>query len=268
MNKIGAHLLGVILTGTVLAQPVSAAAQTLPGSVRDLVGVRASSGEAALETRGFTFISGGTKDDRKLGYWWNGNAKECIRVTTYDGSFEQLGVASKADCHQKSGNNDAAAAAAIGAAALIGAIALTHKSHDHDNDRHYDDMNSEAQFERGYRDGLYNHSYHNYDRSNSYSSGYQNGIRARGYHSEYRGGSYYSGGYSSHVSLRDLEGRDRSYVTGQLLGRGFVVRDSKKTDEGRYATYWNGSSRQCIIVHSRSGTVYSIDHTSDRTCVY
>jgi hypothetical protein len=268
MKRIGAPLLGVILAGTVLAYPLPAAAQTLPGSVRDLVGVRASAGEATLETRGFTFISGGIKNDRKLGYWWNGNTKECIRVTTYDGSFEQLGVASKADCHQKSGNNDAAAAAAIGAAALIGAIALTHKSHDHDNDRHYDDMNSEAQYERGYRDGLYSHNYHNYDRSQAYTSGYENGVRSRASETSYRKDNHHGGGYSAHVSLRDLEGQDRSYVKGQLASRGFQLRDDKKTEEGRYSTYWRAASRQCVIVTAHNGYVTSIEHTGAGTCSY
>ena len=45
--------------------------------------------------RGFTYIAGGTKDDRKLTYWWNG-------VTTFDGSYERLAVAPKSDCNQTS----------------------------------------------------------------------------------------------------------------------------------------------------------------------
>ena len=253
------------IAGAVLFQPMSLSAQALPGSVRDLVGVRASAGESTLEMRGFTYIAGGLKDDRKHSYWWNGNTKECIRVTTFDGAYERLAVAPKSDCNQKSGN-DAGIAVAVGAAAILGAIALSHKSHDHDSGNHYSDARNEAQYEQGYRDGLYSHSYHNYERSNSYTSGYENGVRARGHETAYRGSNYYSGGYSSHVSLRDLEGRPRSYVTGQLFGRGFVQRDSKKTDEGRFATYWRQASRQCIIVNSRGGTVYSIEHTSDRTC--
>ena len=157
MKITTSHIWRGAIAGAVLLQPVSVAAQALPGSVRDLVGARASSGESTLEARGFAYIAGGTRDDRKLGYWWNGNTKECIRVTTFNGLYENLAVSPKSDCNQKSGN-DAGVAVAIGAAALIGAIALAHKSHDHDNNNHYNDARSEAQYEQGYRDGLYNHS--------------------------------------------------------------------------------------------------------------
>lgn len=266
----GVSLVSFMAAGSaLLLQPVAAsAAEPLPGSVRDLVGARASSGESTLETRGFTFISGSTKHGQKLAYWWNGNTKECIRTATQDGNFAQIVVAPKQDCGQRGGNDGTAAAVAVGAAALIGAIALSHKSHDHHNDRHYDDAMREAQYERGYRDGLYHQSYHNYERSQAYTDGYQQGVRARGEETSYRGGSYYGGGYSSHINLWDLRGRDRSYVNGQLVGRGFVRRDDKRTEDGRYATWWREASQQCVIVVSRSGRVDSIESTSEQTCRY
>lgn len=268
MGMDSTRALAVILAGAMVCQPGIGSAQPLPGSVRDLVGARASSGESALETRGFTYISGGTRNGRKLGYWWNPNTRECVRVATADGAFEQITVAPKTDCNQRSGSNHGAVAAAVGAAALIGVLALAHKSHDHDNDRHYGDVQDEAQYERGYRDGLYSHSYHNYDRSQSYTSGYENGVRARGDEAGYRGGHYYGGGYGAHVSLRDLEGRERPYAIDQLASRGFVQRDSKRIEDGRYATFWREASRQCVIVTSHNGYVTSIERSAEQTCSY
>lgn len=261
-----ASLCGILASTALLMQPLPALAAELPGSVRDLVGTRASSGESTLETRGFTFISGGTRNGQKLSYWWNGNTKECIRTATDNGVFAQIVTAPKQDCGQRSGDNGAALAVGVGAAALIGAIALSHKSHHHDNDRHYDDVARESQYERGYRDGMYHQSYHNYDRSDAYTQGYENGVRSRGEETSYRSGSYYGGGYSSHVSIHDLRGADKGYAVGQLMRRGFVQRDNKKTDEGHYATYWREASRQCVIVVSHSGRIDSIESTSEDTC--
>lgn len=259
---------GTLMVGAVAMLPARSMAQPLPGSVRDLVGARASAGETSLEARGFSFISGGTRDGKKVAYWWNPNTKECVRVTTADGAFDRLAASPKSDCNQRSGDGGKAAAAVIGAAAIIGAIALAHKSHDHDNYAHYDDANNEAEYERGYRDGLYNNSYHNYDRSQAYSSGYESGVRARGHESGYRSGNYYGGGYLAHVSVRDLEGRERPFVWGQLAQRGFVIRDNKRTGDGRYATFWREASRQCVIVTSHNGYVDSIQRTDDRTCSF
>ena len=63
-----------------------------PSDVSDLIGVRASSGEQELRARGYSLTSSKTGSATKWGYWWN-----------------------------SSGNG---AAVAIGAAAIIGALAI------------------------------------------------------------------------------------------------------------------------------------------------
>jgi len=254
-----------LLIGALALQPAAAASDgQTPAGLADLVGVKGASGEAELEARGYSFIGGGMRDDRKISYWWNGAAKQCVRIATFDGRYESLATTSKADCNQKSG--DKGAAVAVGAVALLGAIALMHKSHDHDDGRHYEDSSSEAQYERGYRDGLYANSYHNYDRSSSYGSGYENGVRARGHETGYRGGSFFSGGYGGHVSLSDLNGRDRDGAFDELSNRGFRMRDNKDTGSGHSAVFWRQASRQCVIVSTRHGSVTGIDKVADGVC--
>jgi hypothetical protein len=183
---------------------------------------------------------------------------------TYDGNFQSLDQTTNADCNQKGGSGDKAAAVAVGAAALLGIVALASKSH-HRGDKDYDERGT-AEFERGHRDGLYGQAYHNYNRSDAYSSGYDSGVRERANQTSYRGGHNYSGGYSAYAEFNDLNGQARNYATGQLAARGFVQRDNKKTEEGRYMTFWRSGSSQCLVVHSRDGYIYSIESVSPRTC--
>ncbi len=251
------------LAAAMVLSPIAASAQA-PGSVRDLVGSRAAGGEDQLEYRGFSRISGHVEDDSKINYWWNGNTKECVKVVTYNGNFQSLNKTTNADCNQKGGNGDKTAAIAVGAVALLGIAALASKSH-HRGDREYDERGT-AEFERGHRDGLYNQPYHNYSRSDAYSTGFESGVRERSSQTGYRGGNSYGGGYSAFAEFNDLQGQARNYATGQLSSRGFTQIDNKKTDTGRYMTYWRAASRQCLILNSQNGYVVSIESVSARTC--
>lgn len=263
MFKSAARFCAVMATAAMIVVPVAASAKA-PGSIRDLVGARGAGGEEQLEYRGFHRISGHTEYDSKISYWWNGNTKECIKVVTYDGNFSAIDQTTNADCNQKGGSGDKTAAIAVGAAALLGIVALASKSH-HRGDKDYDERGT-AEFERGHRDGLYGQSYHNYDRSDSYSSGYDSGVRERAGQTSYRGGYNHGGGYSAYAEFNDLTGQDRKYVIGQLANRGFVMRDNKIAGDTRYMTFWREVSRQCLVTNSRGGTIYSIESVSDRTC--
>ncbi len=256
-----------LLAASALVFPTVPARADTPSSVRDLVGARAAGGESSLENRGFHYVTGSTKNNRKFNYYWNGRVKECLRVVTYDGRFETITLTSNSDCNQRGSDGDKAAAIAIGAAAILGIAALASKSH-HRDDK-YQDERSTAEFERGYRDGLYNHAYHNYGRSDAYSHGFEEGVRERSQESSYRPGNQYSyGGYSGYANVNDLEGRRREDAVSEINRRGFAMRDNKKTDDGRYMTFWRSQSNQCVILHSQNGYVISLESVSARTCSY
>jgi hypothetical protein len=261
--KLAGKMCALVVSAAMVATPVAALAST-PASVRDLVGAKGSSGETQLEYRGFSLISGHVEYDSKVNYWWNGNTKECIKVVTNDGIYESINKTTNADCNQKGDSSDKTAAVAVGAAALLGIVALASKSH-HREDRDYDERGM-TDFERGHRDGLYGQAYHNYSRSDAYSNGYNSGVRERSGQTHYRGGYSQSGGYSAYAEFRDLEGQERDYATGQLSRRGFTQLDNKRTDQGRYMTYWRSTSKQCLVVNSRNGYIYSIESVSSRTC--
>jgi hypothetical protein len=157
--------------------------------LRDLVGARGSGGEADLERRGYTHIDTSKTRDSAYGYWWSNAKQSCIRVTTRDGRYQALIDVDPSDCGQtkkESGMSDGAKVA-VGAAALLGVAALLHKSHDRD-DRNYNEQQT-ADFERGYRDGLYNNSFNNRSGSAEYNDGYNKGVGERGHQSSYRYGN-------------------------------------------------------------------------------
>jgi len=263
MKKFGKLTIASLVSAAMLI-PSTAARAEAPGSVRDLIGARAAGGESTLEERGFTMHHGMTRDGGKINYWWNPNTKECVKVDTYDGRFDSIDKVANSDCNQKSSSGDKTAAAVVGAAAILGIAALASKSH-HRGDKYSDQQNT-AEYERGYRDGLYNQSYHNYSRSDAYSDGYSAGVEQRGHETSYRRGNQYGGGYSANAYVGDLVGQARDYASNQLFNRGFTMRDDKRTDDGRYRTYWNANSRQCLVMVSRNGYVSSLDHVSKGTC--
>jgi hypothetical protein len=266
--KTYATRMTALLAVSAMVVPTIPAMANTPGSVRDLVGAKAAGGESSLENRGYHYVTGSTKNNRKFNYYWNGNTKECLRVVTYDGRFETITTTSASDCNQRGGSGDKAAAIAVGAAAILGIAALASKSH-HRDDK-YNDERGTAEFERGYRDGLYNHAYHNYGRTDAYSHGFEEGVRERGHESSYRPGGHGSGygGYGGYVNVNDVYGRPRQSAISDLIQRGFNVRDNKKTDDGRYITMWRAESNQCVILHSQNGSVVSVESVSARTCSY
>lgn len=265
MTKFATKACAGICSMALILTAVPTYAKT-PSSLSDLVGARGAGGEEQLESRGYYNTHVSTEDDRKVSYWWNSSKKECVRVTTYDGRYESINAAQSTDCGQaKSSSGDKTAATAVGAAALLGIAALASKSH-HRDDRDYD-MNGTAEFERGYRDGLYNQSYHNYNRSDAYSHGFEKGVRQRGYETSYRPGYGYGGGYGGYVNVNDLVGQSKGYANSSLSQRGFVMRDSDKTDyNGRYTTWWRAASEQCITVNTRDGYVYTVQTARKRNC--
>jgi hypothetical protein len=195
-------------------------------TLSDLEGVRASAADNTIQARGYHAYSSSPGGGGRYTYWWNNSTKSCVRTLTSDGVIAGTKTVSGADCgHYGSGSgsgsksgsgNDAAVAAAVAAAAIIGVAALSHKSH-HRNDKEYPEPQGYADFERGHRDGLYNHPYDTDSRSDAYSDGYRSGVDEREQQSTYRsnpyagnyGGGGYRGGSSDAVDVSDLSVRGR-----------------------------------------------------------
>lgn len=241
-----------------------AASDNTPSDLEDLVGVRASSGERALDDRGYVHISTQKGSDRAWSQWWNRSRKTCATVVTYDGRYDSITDSPAFDCNQNSSSGDDdkdnnTAAAVVGIAAVLGAIALAHKSHDHDDNQHYDDQNQESEFDRGYRDGKYNHSFDNYERSDAYQDGYNEGVEDREHETSYRHHSgRYDPGYVQHEPYEDLVGVRASSADSELQDRGFRNVDSFKTGNTAYGIWYNYQTRQCLQMAVADGKADSI----------
>ena len=76
---IAAKLLVSTICASLIATPVSAKSAD---SLRDLVGVKGSSGETELNARGFQFAkAGGSSGNAVTTYWWNESRKDCVKVS-------------------------------------------------------------------------------------------------------------------------------------------------------------------------------------------
>lgn len=226
--------------------------------LQDLVGTRGSSGEAELEKRGYA-VDHVTKDeDGAWGYWWNHSKNECVMVLTFDGKYSKIMDAEDTDCGHKPGlgKGSKVAIALAAAAAGIGVAAVAHKAHNHDDDRHWEDSNQEADYERGYRDGMYNQSYHNWSNSSQYSSGYAAGVGERRHQTSYSSGW---GGFRTYQNVRDLQGSRASGAESQMQSRGFRNMNTYKAGDASYQTWYNGGTRQCIQVIVSDGRYESVN---------
>lgn len=128
-------VVGRVLVSTAAASlAISPALAKSADTMQDLVGARSGQAEGTFSQRGWNYVTGNTSGYDSHGYWWNASRKDCIKVTTRDGRYTAIADAGAGDCNQKSsGNGTAIAAAAVGAVAL-GAILLSRKSKDRNND--------------------------------------------------------------------------------------------------------------------------------------
>lgn len=196
-----------------------------------------------------------SSDGSGYDYWWNASGKQCVVMHSEGSRVTSVVNTSAIDCGQQASDgssNNNAAAAAVAAAALIGVAMLAHKSHHHDDDNHYNNANDEADFERGYRDGLYNQSYDTHSDS-QYAQGYSSGARDRSSNTSYRG---YSRGGSEQVTC-ESSGNQRVECDMNTAGNVRVVRQLSHSpcQEG---VSW-GLSRHSVWVDNGCRAVFQKD---------
>lgn len=241
-----------------LAAPTVAAAKSAD-VLRDLVGARAAGGESQLTARGFVLTDGHNGRGSSYTYWWNQSRHDCVMVTTSNGRYASIADVSPADCNQQNhhgSNQGAAAAVAVGA--ILGAALLSHKSGNHNDGAHLSDQQAEAEYERGYRDGIHGEDYHNYNRNDAYSSGYQSGVDQRHTETSYRNDDRRGAGYAPSADVSDLVGARAAGADQSLRQRGFADVDGFQSgSNGRGTIWWNARTRQCLQVITVDGRIDS-----------
>ncbi|MCB1023739.1 MAG: hypothetical protein KDB79_05085 [Acidobacteria bacterium] len=79
---------------------IQLAAQQIPNDLRNLIGIRASSGEMELRNRGFEFIKSTSDTDRSWSNFWHRNRRLCITVVTFGGRYDSITSSPAFDCNQ------------------------------------------------------------------------------------------------------------------------------------------------------------------------
>lgn len=220
-------------------------------------GLDAGAAESALSSRGFKYIN---SNSNSMGYtyshWWKSADRTCVTVEAHRGKVETIVDAPAQDCGHtdKGGSHAGAAVGVVAGAAILGAL-LSHKSHHHDDGKHSSDHAAEAQYERGYTDGLHNASYHNHDKSDAYASGYSAGVDEREANLRHH---MHRGGYSPAVAFNDLQGARAAGAMDELGRRGFTQVDNFTSGNARYSIQWRGASKQCLQVIVADGHIEDI----------
>lgn len=247
-------MLKVLPAAALISLAITPALAKKASHLVDINGAHGRDAESELESRGFTHVS---TNKNSMGYvysyWWNKADDNCVQVEVYNGRVETIQDATDQDCGHHKGDAGAAVGVVAGAA-ILGAL-LSHKSHHHDDGKHHDDAKAEQDYDRGYKDGLYNAAYHNYDRSDAYSSGYSAGVDERSANLSHHHGH---GGYSKVALYKDLQGARAAGGMSTLEERGFTQVDNFTSGNTRYSIQSRPQSHQCLQVTIADGHFYDI----------
>jgi hypothetical protein len=247
------NLAAKALVSTISVAMVVTPALAKPASeLTFLNGQDAGSAQNQLEQSGFNVVSSHKSSMGFVNsYWWNGRDKNCVVVESKDGRVMTINDAKGSDCGHSGGNNATTAGAVVGLA-ILGA-ALASKSH-HRGDTNYDERQT-AEFDRGYKDGLYGAAYHNYNRQDAYAHGYEMGTDERNANLSHHHGQ---GGYRPAAEYQDLIGSRAAGGMDTLASRGFRQVDNFASGNARYSIQWRPQSRQCLQVIVANGRLENI----------
>lgn len=264
-----------IAIGTLCASigTMPVAAQTPVISLSDLVNQGSDYAERELPRRGYVLTHADPRGSKLWEFWWQGRDGVCARVAHVDGRATSIVNVNPTECNQHPSADDRAsgklsdgAKVAIGAAALLGVAALVHRSHERD-ERQHGNQQQVAEYERGYRDGLYHQPYHDYNRSQAYVDGFNAGQQKRDAETRYRSPYGQHSGQTAYVWLNDLVGARGSSADDTLRQRGFVDKGGYKSNNQTFSTWWNARTRQCMQVVVGDGRVRSINAMVEGNCL-
>lgn len=93
------HVIGyfVTLTTALIFTQVALAQDPAPG-LQDLIGARGSSGEQALQERGYKFVKGEKSGGNSYTNWRHARSGQCIIVRTANGRYQSIVSAPAFDC--------------------------------------------------------------------------------------------------------------------------------------------------------------------------
>lgn len=220
MKSIQKFLL--IMAGFFLAIPQSFS----QADVQSLVGARGG-GDAVMTQKGYTHVKTDKSNSSAYAYWWQQKTSTCVCVRTTDGKIQSIVKSRPVDCNKGSGAN----------------TKYNHSASSHAEGKHYDDVDREKAFERGYNEAKMNESYNNVyegDRMvEAYARGYTSGVKVRNSAPSYKPNN-------SYVEIHDLNGWLASSAYDVLGKRGFKELRSKTFNGGTHKYWHHSRTGQCI----------------------
>jgi hypothetical protein len=256
-----------LLVGALAGAPLPALSQ--PSELLDLKNHSEEHAARELSRRGYFLTQTLSRHGALHQFWWSQSRDYCVRIAVERNRVTEVKSSDDHDCNQRNRDGKGpsqGAQMAIAAAAILGVAALAHKSHENDKDRASQSPQEVAEFERGYRDGLYHQGYHNYNNRREYGNGYQKGQEARAAETPYRSNQGHHSGYSSYVNVNDLVGARASGAEDDLRSRGFRNTSGYKAKDRAHTYWWNGNTRQCLNAAVHDGRMESIESTAESYC--
>jgi DNA-binding CsgD family transcriptional regulator len=217
----------VVLSLTIAAG--STRAETVQQTLSELANASPSAAQLGLRSRGYTQAASDASGDRAWQYWWNAREKACVVMATAGSRVERLAASSETDCNQmdiEPSRMTSQGKVAVAAARQLGVSSLMHKTHQRDTNR-YNNTQTVADFERGYRDALDKNEQRDRDRRNTaYADGFKAGqakskaalpvVAAPAAGADYQAG--FRDGFNK-ADYRDRDRRSKAYADGYKAGQ-------------------------------------------------
>jgi len=101
MGLAAAALIGCSEGGAYPSEANTGGRTVATPNVQDLVGARGSSGEMALEQRGFEWVKTDKTAESSYAYWKHRQTGQCLTVRTVNGRYASLVPSPSFDCRKK-----------------------------------------------------------------------------------------------------------------------------------------------------------------------
>lgn len=162
------------------------------------------------------------------------------------------------------GKNTRTAAAAIAAAALIGIAASSHHDGHYEDGRGYEDPKDHAEFERGYRDGLHNASYNDYNRTEAYRKGWKAGLHERDQRISHNQPNHWEEGrHAADSRMQHRAAREGDRYWNLPRGSSVPVSSTYNDEKERFRVVVAAGYRKGVCVLNRNGDVIRFSDKTD-----
>lgn len=243
----------------------SATAQPVPEDLSRLVKERADRVERRLEQRGFVLAFSDRANGRSWQYWWSRREDHCLLLMLTGGRLRAIDPTSESDCVPRGGDPRRVSApgrVAREAARRVGVEALMHRTHERGG-RHAD-VDSVANFERGYRDAASGRPEDRRARPAAYSAGYRAASDGRA--DRPRPPVIDPGPPLGVRDPSELVGTREIHLERTMGALGFQNWGGFEKDRQTFATWRNAATLRCLKTTARDGVVTAVIEGGDTDC--